>query len=66
MYKVTHIVMNVAPYGVFALISVTAAKFGIAILAPFVKVITAVYIGCILHALIVYSGMITVICKHSR
>ncbi len=65
MYKVTHIVMNVAPYGVFALISVTAAKFGIAILAPFVKVIAAVFIGCIIHALIVYSGMITVICRRS-
>ncbi len=65
MYKVTHIVMNVAPYGVFALISVTAAKFGIAILAPFVKVIAAVFIGCLIHALIVYSGMITVICRRS-
>lgn len=65
MYKVTHVVMNVAPYGVFALISVTAAKFGIAILAPFVKVIAAVFIGCIIHALIVYSGMITVICRRS-
>ena len=39
MYSVTHMVMNFAPYGVFALIAVTAAKFGLGILAPFAKVI---------------------------
>ncbi len=53
------------PNGVFALIAVTAAKFGIAILAPFAKVIAAVYIGCVLHALLVYSGMISMFCKRS-
>lgn len=65
MYSVTHMVMSTAPYGVFALIATTAAKFGIAILAPFLKVICAVYVGCIVHALIVYSGMIRVVCKRS-
>ena len=65
MYKVTHMVMSFAPYGVFALIAVTAAKFGIAILAPFAKVIAAVYIGCALHALLIYSGMISMFCKRS-
>lgn len=65
MYKVTHMVMSFAPYGVFALIAGTAAKFGIAILAPFAKVIAAVYIGCVLHAFIVYSGMISMFCKRS-
>ena len=65
MYSVTHIVMNFAPYGVFALISITAAKFGIAILAPFVKVIAAVFIGCIIHAVVVYSGMILLFCLRS-
>ena len=65
MYSVTHMVMSFAPYGVFALISVTAAKFGISILAPFAKVIVAVYVGCIIHALLVYSGMIIMFCKRS-
>ena len=65
MYSVTHIVMGFAPYGVFALISITAARFGIAILAPFVKVIAAVFIGCIVHAVLVYSGMIMIFCKRS-
>lgn len=65
MYKVTHMVMSFAPYGVFALIAGTAAKFGVNILAPFAKVIGAVYIGCILHAVLVYSGMMTMFCKRS-
>ena len=65
MYAVTHMVMSVAPYGVFALIAVTAAKFGVAILAPFAKVIGAVYVACVLHALLVYSGMIGIVCKRS-
>lgn len=65
MYSVTHMVMGFAPYGVFALIAVTAAKFGLAILAPFAKVIAAVFVGCILHAVIVYSGMMITICKRS-
>lgn len=65
MYSVTHIVMGFAPYGVFALISITAARFGFAILAPFAKVIAAVFIGCIIHALLVYSGMIIMFCRRS-
>ena len=65
MYKVVHIVMSFAPYGVFALIAGTAAKYGITILAPFAKVIAAVYIGCIVHAVLVYSFMVTVFCKRS-
>ena len=65
MYSVTYIIMMFAPYGVFALISSTAAKYGISILAPFVKVIIAVYAGCAIHAVIVYSLMVIVFCRRS-
>jgi Na+/H+-dicarboxylate symporter len=65
MYAMTHMIMRLAPYGVFALIAVTASKYGLSILAPFAKVIAAVYVGCFLHALIVYSGLIAVFCKRS-
>ena len=65
MYSLTHIVMSFAPYGVFALIATTAAKFGIAILAPFVKVIFAVYAGCAIHAVLVYSLMVILFCHRS-
>jgi Na+/H+-dicarboxylate symporter len=65
MYSMTHMIMGLAPYGVFSLIAVTASKYGISILAPFAKVIAAVYIGCALHSFIVYSGMVAVFCKRS-
>ena len=58
MYKMTAIVMKFAPYGVFALIAGTVSKYGASVLLPFVKVIAAVYIGCIIHAVVVYSGLV--------
>ena len=65
MYKMTGIVMKFAPLGILALIAVTAAKYGPAVLAPFAKVIFAVYLGCALQAIVVYSGLITVVLKKS-
>ena len=65
MYKLTAVVMKTAPLGVFALIAVTAAKYGPAVLAPFAKVIFCVYLGCFLHAILVYSGLITLVTKKS-
>lgn len=65
MYKVTAIVMELAPYGVFALIAVTVSTYGISVLAPFAKVIGAVYLGCIIHAIVVYSGLVTLVTRKS-
>ncbi|MDO5116626.1 MAG: dicarboxylate/amino acid:cation symporter [Synergistaceae bacterium] len=65
MFKVTAIVMKTAPLGIFALIAVTAAKYGPSVLAPFAKVIFAVYLGCFLQAVLVYSGLITVVVHKS-
>ena len=65
MYSVTRIVMEFAPYGVFALIATTSAEFGLAIIAPFAKLIFSIYFGCTIHALIVYSLMIILFCHKS-
>lgn len=54
-YKITGMVMEFAPYGVFALITPVVAANGPAVLIPLAKVIITVYAGCILHAAIVYS-----------
>ena len=64
MYSVTQLVLIFAPYGVFALISDTAAKFGIFILAPFANLIIVVLLSCLVHVLIVYSAMM-IYCKKS-
>jgi len=55
MYKITGIVMKVAPIGVLGLLAPVVGQYGLSVLLPLVKVILAVYIACILHAAIVYS-----------
>jgi Na+/H+-dicarboxylate symporter len=55
MYKITAIVMKVAPIGVFGLIAPTVGEYGVAVLLPLLKVILIVYFGCILHAALTYS-----------
>jgi Na+/H+-dicarboxylate symporter len=58
MYKITGMVMQVAPYGVFALIVPVVAANGPSVLIPLGKIIGAMYLGAILHVLIVYSAAI--------
>lgn len=61
MYKLTEMVMKLAPYGVFGLMAWVAGKYGLEILLPLIKLVALVYIGCILHVVVVYSGIITTV-----
>jgi len=63
MYKLTALVMELAPFGVFALIAWVTGKFGMSLLLPLIKVILAVYLGCIVHALFTIGGAITFLGK---
>ncbi|WP_019960283.1 dicarboxylate/amino acid:cation symporter [Woodsholea maritima] len=56
--NVTHIVMEVAPFGVFALVSYTMASQGFEALKTIAVLIGSVYLGLFLHAVIVYGGII--------
>ncbi|WP_025640909.1 dicarboxylate/amino acid:cation symporter [Schnuerera ultunensis] len=56
--KMVGFVMLFAPLGVFGLIARTFATVGYAALVPLLKYIIAVYIGLILHAGLVYSGLL--------
>lgn len=58
IYKLTSIIIGFAPYGVFALMVWVAGTYGLELLLPLGAVIFAVYLGCIIHALVVYGGMI--------
>lgn len=55
MYKITGIIMKVAPIGILGLLAPIIGQYGLQVLLPLLKVVLAVYIACILHALIVYS-----------
>ncbi|SIQ76869.1 Na+/H+-dicarboxylate symporter [Shewanella morhuae] len=63
MYKLTDMVMKLAPYGVFGLMAWVAGEYGIDMLLPLLKVIVAVYIGCIIHVLGFYSIVLSVFSK---
>ncbi len=58
MFKITHWVMEVAPFGVFALITWVTATKGIETFSSVLVLALAVYLGCITHIIIVYGGLI--------
>lgn len=56
--KVTHIVMETAPFGVFALIAFTTAAYGLQAFQSIFVLIAAVYLGLLVHMLLVYGFLI--------
>lgn len=63
MYRLTAMIMNYAPIGVFALIAAVVGSYGLDVLLPLAKVIIAVYIGALLHAAITYSFTVSTFAK---
>jgi len=61
--QMVHIIMKLAPYGVFALISAVVADFGLGILFILFKYSLVVIAGLILHVTIVYSSAIKIFSK---
>ncbi|HLR09854.1 MAG TPA: dicarboxylate/amino acid:cation symporter [Sporosarcina sp.] len=55
MYKITALIMKVAPIGILGLLAPVVGQYGITVLLPLLKVVVAVYLACVLHAIIVYS-----------
>lgn len=63
MFKMTGMVMQLAPYGIFAIMAWVAGTFGVAILIPLLKLIIAHYIACILHVVLVFGGILVFMAK---
>jgi proton glutamate symport protein len=61
MFKMTNMIMAFAPIGVFALISYTVSHFGLAILLPLGKLVSLLYITCILFVVVVF-GLVAKLC----
>ncbi len=55
MVMMVHLIMKVAPFGVFALIAAVVADFGLHILLVLAKYSVVVLAGLLLHMLLVYS-----------
>lgn len=62
-YKIVAIIMEFGPIGVFGLIAPVVAEHGASALLPLLKVIIAVYLSCIVHAVVVYSGAVYLFTK---
>ncbi|AQQ05334.1 dicarboxylate/amino acid:cation symporter [Roseibium algicola] len=63
--KLAEVVISFAPYGVFALMTWVTGTYGLDLLLPLGTLIVAVYLGCFLHGLIVYGGLVSFVAKLS-
>ncbi len=63
MYKITGIVMKLAPIGIFGLLAPIVGEYGLSVLMPLIKIILAVLIACLVHAAIVYSSAVKMFAK---
>lgn len=61
----TSVVMKLAPYGVFALVTRTFAKLGYSAMLPLGKYIIAVLIGLLIHTVIIYGGLLKIFTRLS-
>ena len=60
MYRLTSIVMQLSPFGVFAITAWVAGKYGLSCL-PLAKFIGLYYIACLLYAGVVFSGILKLV-----
>lgn len=63
LHQVVKFVLRFTPYGVYALIAVMAARYGLETLKPLGTLIIVSYIALILHFVLVFGGLITFVAK---
>ncbi len=63
--KMVHVVMQIAPYGVFALISAVVAELGLGILLTLIKYCAVVLLGLLIYMLTVYSAILKLLARTS-
>ena len=65
MFKMVNMILGIIPYGVFGLMSVALAKYGLAIFGPVLKFIATDYLASFLMCSVVYSIFLICIAKVS-
>lgn len=58
MYRLTSIVMEFSPIGVFAIIASVTGTFGLSVLYPLLKFVIVYYVACGVHVLLVFCGLL--------
>ena len=56
--QIAHMIMQMAPYGVLALVAWVSGTMGLAALQNLFVLTVILYMGCILHMILVYGGLI--------
>jgi Na+/H+-dicarboxylate symporter len=56
--RLVMMIMEIAPFGVFALMAWVAGTYGIGVLLPLAALILAVYLACLLHAFVTLGGVL--------
>jgi Na+/H+-dicarboxylate symporter len=63
MFSLTKTIIELTPYGVYGLMVPVAAKYGFSSLLPLGKFILAMYIGCLIHIVLVHGSLIALVAK---
>ena len=63
MYRLTSIIMEFSPIGVFAIMASVAGSFGTDILVRLAKYLAIYYTGCVIHVLVVFCSLLWFLSK---
>lgn len=63
MFKVIDMILGIIPYGVFSLMTVALAKYGVAIFGPVLKFILTDYLASIIMSVVGYGLLLSLIAK---
>ena len=63
MYTLTHFIMKLAPYGIFALMATAVGSIGLKVILPLLKFLVCCYAACILQILVIFCLALKYLCK---
>ena len=63
MYRLTGIIMEAAPIGVFALMAAVVGQYGLKFLLPLIKVVLAMYFISLIHIVVVFGGALVLVAR---
>ncbi len=63
MYRLTSIVMEFSPVGVFAIMASVSGTFGAAVLLPLVEFLLLYYGACLIHLIVVFLSLLWFVAK---
>ena len=63
MYRLTSLIMEFSPIGVFGIMAWVTGTFGLMLFLPLLKFLCVYYLVCVLQFFVVYGGLITGIAR---